>query len=606
MRSKYILIAMILAAALALGACGSKPSGGSDATRFTPGNTTEAETESETETETPDPLDYLIGSRMWVRTSVTVYANDKDAQISGFLKKGTELRVTGHNAALPDGSPDMLSILSGDVSGWVYAKYLAGSEEAALAVYEPVYNIHAGREYTYDLYGGAPENLDWYPVEKEAFPGNPIIQDARTMYFCADVLYSLDAFLELAHDVGVNAICLDIKDYRPICGFDICREMSPSSYDMSMFDIEYVQECTKRIMDEGFYLILRIVTFNDELYGEDHPDECIDSPESYMLWPSAYDRNMWYYNVAMAEEAIELFHPNEIQFDYVRFPESSFAMSDAGNTDFKNTYDEEKAEAVQNFLFYACDRVHSHRVYVSADVFAECASDYVTAYGQYFPAISNIVDAISAMPYTDHYGRQVDTWSYPYSLIYNWACDAVTRQTEIETPAQVRTWLTGYSVPNWDPYIPCDASYVLEEAQALYDAGLYDGFLLWNGASSYGTYANIDYAWSYDYIANAKEPYVPEPPTSESETDEPEYEQVDGDDSADEAYDDGIDEGTDGEDYDEDSYVEDNNEGTGKEAYDKGADEGGIDEGAADDSAEDSYEAGADEEIAQSEGDVHE
>jgi len=257
------------------------------------------------------------------------------------------------------------------------------------------------------------------------------------------------------------------------------------------------------------YLVLRIVTFNDAYYGEDHPDQCIDSPESWQLWPSAYSREVWYYNVALAEEAIEKFHPNEIQFDYVRFPEEAFAMSDAGNTDFKNEYDEEKAEAVQNFLFYACDRIHSHGVYVSADVFAECANDYVTAYGQYFPAISNVVDCISAMPYTDHFGRAVDTWTYPYSLLYTWGQNAAARQTEIETPALVRTWLTGYNVPFWDPVVNIDADYVINEAQAIYNAGLMNGFLLWNGGSNYWNYANIGYAWGYDYVSNIPEDLPP-------------------------------------------------------------------------------------------------
>ena len=49
---------------------------------------------------------------------------------------------------------------------------------------------------------------------------------------------------------------------------------------------------------------------------------------------------------------------NEIQFDYVRFPEDAYNMSIKGNSDFKNKYDEEKAEAVQNFLFYATDQIH--------------------------------------------------------------------------------------------------------------------------------------------------------------------------------------------------------------------------------------------------------
>ena len=75
---------------------------------------------------------------------------------------------------------------------------------------------------------------------------------------------------------------------------------------------------------------------------------------------------------------------------------------------------------------YACDRLHDAGVYVSADVFGECAEAYVTAYGQYWPAISNVVDAISAMPYPDHYGASGDwlPWEHPYEtcLLYTSRC----------------------------------------------------------------------------------------------------------------------------------------------------------------------------------------
>ena len=60
---------------------------------------------------------------------------------------------------------------------------------------------------------------------------------------------------------------------------------------------------------------------------------------------------------------------NEIQFDYVRFPEDAYNMSQNSSTDFKNKYNEEKAEAVQNFLYYAADQIHKENVYLSVDVF---------------------------------------------------------------------------------------------------------------------------------------------------------------------------------------------------------------------------------------------
>ena len=91
----------------------------------------------------------------------------------------------------------------------------------------------------------------------------------------------------------------------------------------------------------------------------------------------------------------------------------------------KVVIDEEKAETVQNFLFYASDQIHKTGAYLSVDVFGECSGEYVTAYGQYWPAISNVVDVISSMPYTDHFGRRVDTWTNAYQTVNNWANSSI-------------------------------------------------------------------------------------------------------------------------------------------------------------------------------------
>ena len=73
----------------------------------------------------------------------------------------------------------------------------------------------------------------------------------------------------------------------------------------------------------------------------------------------------------LAIEAAEKFGFNEIQFDYVRFPESSYEMSKSGKADFRNKYNEEKGQAVQNFCIYAADMLHEKGVYMSVDVFGE-------------------------------------------------------------------------------------------------------------------------------------------------------------------------------------------------------------------------------------------
>ena len=150
-------------------------------------------------------------------------------------------------------------------------------------------------------------------------------------------------------------------------------------------------------------------------------------------------------------------------------------------------------------MIYASDQIHKEGAYLSADVFGECSSEYVTSYGQYWPAISNIVDAISSMPYTDHFGRNVDTWSNAYQTVYNWAKGAAARQTEIPTPAVARTWVTAYDTPYWNPTVVYGAQKISDQAQALVDAGLTGGFITWNSASNIYKYNQIKDAFSKDY-----------------------------------------------------------------------------------------------------------
>jgi len=450
---------------------------------------------------TETPSDVVRETVKYVRTPVTVYENSDDARISSFLKKGTELSVCGYVGLKPDGSVEMYKIDNPGSEGYVYSKYLTDTPEDAAAPYSQILSIHEGREYSFELYGGSTESLDWYPYEKPQLSTGPILQEAKAMYLNAEAAGPayIDDYIELAVRSGANSIVIDIKDGSLAFPADIAAQVSPTSYDYCNYSTEQFASSVQKIKDAGLYAIGRIVVFRDEFYAMDNPDDCIVSDVASSLWPSVYSRDCWYYNVALAQECVEKFGFNEIQFDYVRFPEEAYGMSDSGTTDFKNVYDEEKVEAVQNFCFYAADQLHKAGAYVSIDVFGECVYGYVTAYGQYWPAISNIVDAVSGMPYTDHFDPEPDYWYYPYTTVYEWASLAAVRQTEIRTPAIARTWITGYDTPNWDPVVTYGPEELISQAQALYDSGLTGGFIPWNGASSYSKYAEYADVWGQTY-----------------------------------------------------------------------------------------------------------
>ena len=433
----------------------------------------------------------------YVRTSVTVYQNSEDSKIESFIKKGNKIDVTDYDKLLEDGSVNMYKIKNDNTEGWVYGKYLVNDEETANEVYNEnsVYDTHKDRKYGLrELYGGKASTLDYYPYERVEFENNKLLKSAKAMYLNAGTIGSIDSYLKIAKENGVNAIVVDIKDGALAYSSEVAKEISPTAYKTAINDNSLYKAAIDKIKEAGIYAIGRIVVFNDTHYAKDHPEDCINSTG----WPSAYSRNVWYYNVELAKEAAREMGFNEIQFDYVRFPENAYNLSIA-KADFKNKYDEEKAEAVQNFLFYATDQIHKEGIYLSVDVFGEGSSEYVAAYGQYWPAISNIVDAISSMPYTDHFGRSVDTWTNAYQTVNNWAKGASARQKEIPTPAVARTWITAYDTPYWNPKVIYNAGKIEDQVRALYDAGLDGGFITWNSASSLAKYEQIKSAFAKNY-----------------------------------------------------------------------------------------------------------
>jgi len=443
-----------------------------------------------------DIKDVVMEDKMYVRTPVTIYKDFTNPDIAGLAKKGSELEILGYDKLNEDGSVNMYNIKTENQTGYVYSKYLVSTKEESLKNYDEdgLYKYHENRKFSYELYGGSSNNLDYYPYEKPEFEDNIMPDEVRSLYLNCwpGVLGNIDSYINLAKNTGVNAFVVDIKDGALAYESDVAKEYSPTSYKYSGYTKEEYKAIIKKIKDAGFYVVGRIVVFNDPQFASDNASETIKTNNgNNTSWVSAYSRKAWEYNVKLSIEAVELFDFDEIQFDYIRFPEASYSWSSKGY-DYRNTYNEEKAQAIQNFLFYATDQIHKYGVYVSADVFGESSYTYVSAYGQYWPAISNVVDAISGMPYTDHFNRNdASTWENPYSTVYSWALTAAARQKEIPTPAQARTWLTAYDTPNWNPYVIYGANEFKAQINALDDAGLIGGYITWNGASSYSKYASI-------------------------------------------------------------------------------------------------------------------
>ncbi|MGX8773805.1 MAG: putative glycoside hydrolase [Bacillota bacterium] len=446
---------------------------------------------------------------LYARTPATMYANSEGPEIAGFVPKGTKLNVTGFAGLDDEGivAKYKVQIASDEedpdsetpAEGYVYGKYLVRTREEADANYNEngEYDKAKKSKYGMELYGGKATDLDYYPYERTEIEGKEFCKEARGMYLNWYAALHNDEYIKLIKKTGCNAVVIDIKDGGLTYKSPAAKELSPTSYKKAHVSPEEFQEVVKKFNDEGIYTIGRIACFSDSQYAKDHPEDCIKTGVSGSAWPSAYSRDVWYYNVALATEAVRLMDFDEIQFDYVRFPEQAYEMSKDKSTKFRNSYGESKVQAIQNFCFYAADSIHEAGAYFSVDVFGECSNGYVTACGQYWPGISNIVDAISSMPYTDHFGK-TDTWSEPKAVMSAWAKKAAKEQKKIPTPAVARTWITGYNTPHWAPSVTYDEKKLREQVDALYEAGLDGGFIPWHSASPIDTYRMYKGIWNYE------------------------------------------------------------------------------------------------------------
>ena len=486
-------------------------------------------TASEPETTVWETIDdetlEIIPDKLYVRVATNLYESPDDLKLGAFVDYETALDVIEYKGEDID-HVYMWHVKAGDEEGWIRPWYVVYNEyEAKRPEIEytettnengnTVRNVAEYPEGTVKYYyalhtargdrwgGGDAADLDYYARDEFDGPEMPSLCKAIYLPPYITVIEAIDDYIETAKNSGMNAIVIDISD-NTVIGFasETMKEQCPTAYYSAMNSEETFAEYVKHCKDAGFYMIARITAFHDDYLCDDHPDWAITDENGNLknvtggYWPTAFNRNVWEYKVALAKECVEKFGFDEIQWDYVRFPDRTYTYEKEGTIDFHNEYNESKAQAIERFLMYSVDVLHDAGANVSADVFGETSNDFVAQYGQYWPAISNVVDAISAMPYCDHYAADGDwyPWEHPYEIITKFANMAVNRQKEIPTPAVDRTWIQCYDSLKL-PKVYYYGKNLSAQICALYDAGLTGGWITWNPTVNIDRYRRCEKAF---------------------------------------------------------------------------------------------------------------
>ncbi len=355
---------------------------------------------------------------------------------------------------------------------------------------------HTVRDRT-ELLGEALRKLDFSPQQKTyEYPGNPRVEVKGiyvTIYSASN--WRLDELIEMTKRTGINTFVIDVKDDNGYMLFPTkaAEKYSPDANKKAT--VKDIAGLMKKLKENNIYTIARIVSFKDPTYTRHNPDKAIIYRETGkpftnsdgLVWASAHDRNLWEYNLAVSKEAAEAGF-NEIQFDYVRFPASNGGRLDK-SLDYRNTTGESKPETIQNYLKYAREQLAPLGVYISADIYGlvgSVADDM--SLGQYWEAVSNMVDYVCPMMYPSHYANGTYGLSvpdaYPYETIYHSTKDSVARNKNIETPAAIRPWIQDFTAPWVKGYIKYTDKQVEEQIKALEENGVKE-FLLWNAGNRY-------------------------------------------------------------------------------------------------------------------------
>ena len=467
------------------------------------------------------PKDVVQEKVVYVRTPASIITDRETSLVGGLAAKGEELTVVDFDSLRADGKVYRYKVKQGNIEGYVYGKYLVFDKEEALKRYkaEQYDKLHKAVKNSFG--GGEAIGCDFYPAEPVAFANNKMPEACYSLYLniSPSVIGNIEKYIDFAKQTKINTFVIDIKDNEcPGYKAEAMAKYSPTNHRYAGKNKEEMyRKAVKRLHEEGFYVVGRITCFKDSHLVKDHPEVAITEKatgkpfkHNKAYWPSPYDRKVWQFNVELAKEAIRKFGFDEINFDYVRFPDRMTKVEKL--IDYHNKYNESKVQAIQRFVQYACDEIHAEGAYVSIDVFGEAANPgYTTAYGQYWPAISNVCDAICGMPYPDHFSNGYygikKPWNHPYELLKAWGERVQARQAATPTPASVRTWIQAYPVMRHVDRngLRYDAEDVEKEIRGLYDAGLTGGYTTWHSGSNLTKYQAQKGAFCIDYLKEWKE-----------------------------------------------------------------------------------------------------
>jgi hypothetical protein len=279
--------------------------------------------------------------------------------------------------------------------------------------------------------------------------------------------------LQLAQSSAVNALVIDIRNENGLIYHNsaVPQVAAIGAQYHPAFDLA---DRVTQARAAGLYVIVRIVSFQDPIGGWARPSWAVVDTRTGgplnkggQVFLDPTDPAPRAYAMALANEACAA-GVDEIQFDYVRFPDGGSEYSR-----FDGPADAASRQAtITAFLAEARSSLLPQGCATAADIFGWITNTPTEGgIGQHFESIVGAVDVVSPMIYPSHYssgwyGFAVPN-NHPREVVTFASRDALARMGG--SPVVLRPWIQDF----W-----YTAGQVREQIDAMEDLGL--GWMSWN------------------------------------------------------------------------------------------------------------------------------
>jgi hypothetical protein len=292
--------------------------------------------------------------------------------------------------------------------------------------------------------------------------------------------------LKLIEETDLNTLVIDVKGDRGIVPYKSSVTLASDVGSQKVITVRDIKGLMMTLKEKGVYTIARIVVFKDDPLATARPDLAVKTSQGDvwhdredLAWVDPFRKEVWDYNIDLAVEAAQ-YGFDEIQFDYVRFPDTPGLQFTQPNTE------ENRVAAISGFLAEAKKRLAPYNVFLDADIFGYvCWNLNDTKIGQKLENLAGTLDYLCPMLYPSGFRYGIPGYrnpvDHPYEMVYLSLKKAAER-THLP-PVRFRPWLQAFRDYAFDGR-EFGAQQISDQISAAEKFGS-DGWMLWNPHNVY-------------------------------------------------------------------------------------------------------------------------